>query len=683
MIKNKIIVPKGIRFLKNWKKFCIPNETSILNKQITGCGFTEYCLCNPENIILCSPRKILLENKQEQHPEVFYIKNNYEKDTSVDGDLNSNKPNMDDNDNTSDNIKIEDLLENNDDFDTLPESIRDMYKSIRDAYKNCKKDGRPCKILVTYDSFRHIKWVLENMLHVFQEFRVVVDEFQSIFTDSRFKSTTEMEFLQHLKGIQKVCYVSATPMIEKYLDELEDFKDLPYYELDWEVEDPFRVVTPKINVKQYTKGLNSIVSNIIESYKSGKYESAVIEIDGIKTKIESKEAVFYVNSVKNICDIIKKNELTLDNTNVLCARTEKNEKLLKKSFKVRKGTNVFGEVPLEGEPHKMFTLCTRTVYLGADFYSTNARSFIFSDANIDSLSVDITLDLPQILGRQRLETNPWKNRADLYCKLLTKDKEQTVDSFTAYLNEKQETTEKLLSAFNEVSIENKHILAKRYQEFAKSFNYKSDYVAVNVHSGSDLKPAFNKLVMLAELRAFEIQQYDYKDRFRLFNSLKETKIDYDNELANIIDNIDNLDKFWEKMRYIYNLNMSEELAKRLFDNLIDTSFAKYYYSISKEFASKCGYSKKAMDKEFNRLNSIISTINDSDIPEEIYNSFLVGSRYSKAYIKEKLKEIYDNLGYSKTAKASDLEEYFELKVCNISSGDGKYDKGFEIIKKKG
>lgn len=50
----------------------------------------------------------------------------------------------------------------------------------------------------------------------------------------------------------------------------------------------------------------------------------------------------------------------------------------------------------------MFTFCTRTVYLGADFYSLCARSFIFSDSNIDSLAVDISEDLPQILGRQRL-----------------------------------------------------------------------------------------------------------------------------------------------------------------------------------------------------------------------------------------------------------------------------------------
>ena len=37
--------------------------------------------------------------------------------------------------------------------------------------------------------------------------------------------------------------------------------------------------------------------------------------------------------------------------------------------------------------------------------------------------------------------------------------------------------------------------------------------------------------MLAELRSFEIQQVDYSDRFRLFNSLKETKVSYNKVLV--------------------------------------------------------------------------------------------------------------------------------------------------------
>ena len=73
----------------------------------------------------------------------------------------------------------------------------------------------------------------------------------------------------------------------------------------------------------------------------------------------------------------------------------------------------------------MFTFCTRTVYLGADFYSTNARSFIFSDANIDCLSVDISMDLEQILGRQRLIENPWKDYAKVFIRTLSKKNIET------------------------------------------------------------------------------------------------------------------------------------------------------------------------------------------------------------------------------------------------------------------
>ena len=49
-----------------------------------------------------------------------------------------------------------------------------------------------------------------------------------------------------------------------------------------------------------------------------------------------------------------------------------------------------------------------------------------SDANIESLAVDISLDLPQIMGRQRLDENPWKNHAEFYFKNLGSGKELEV-----------------------------------------------------------------------------------------------------------------------------------------------------------------------------------------------------------------------------------------------------------------
>ena len=90
-IKNdrEIIVPRGIRFISDWKEYSLGlfQFPHILDKKIPGCGYTEYCIKTFLPIILCSPRKILLENKTEQHPEVFYFRNESDVEIETDKDL--------------------------------------------------------------------------------------------------------------------------------------------------------------------------------------------------------------------------------------------------------------------------------------------------------------------------------------------------------------------------------------------------------------------------------------------------------------------------------------------------------------------------------------------------------------------------------------------------------------------
>ena len=71
------------------------------------------------------------------------------------------------------------------------------------------------------------------------------------------------------------------------------------------------------------------------------------------------------------------------------------------------------------------------------------------------------------------------------------------------------------------------------------------------------------------------------------------------------------------------------------------------------------------------------------LKDVILYKFLPGDRISRTKIKSALTEIYENLKISKTPKASDLEDYFEIKVCQITNKEtGKRDNGFEIIKIK-
>lgn len=696
MKKETLVVPAGIRYMSDWAEmeggyrledYKFPH---IVNKQITGCGFTEYCLRNNLNIILCSPRKILLENKEDQHRnEVFLFRTTIAGESLYDKDLNSQRQKKQKELTDAEKKVIEEQTES---------VVHSLHENIRNFWEECRSNNKPCKFLVTYDSFRHIREALrtnkkdrltgklsdEKVDTIKENFIVVIDEFQSVFTDSRFKSSTEIEFLSQLEGLDNVCFVSATPMLDKYLDMLEEFKNLPYYEFDWSKKDPGRVIHPRISV-QYSPSITKCANNIIEKYKSGNFDKySYVDKSNRIIEIESREAVLYFNSVSKICEIIKKNGLTQEECNVLCANTTENENAVRKAFGVRKKNfQGISKVPKYGEPHKMFTLCTRTVYLGADFYSTNAQTFVFSDSNVDCLAVDISLDLPQILGRQRLNENPWKNSATLYFKSTSDVNKKTKEDFDKFLQEKLKATSDLLEIYEGVKNKEKRAtLLSKFETAIKYENYKKDFVAINHHKeSSEAVPVFNNLVMVSEMRAFDIQQVDYKDRFSVFNSVSQHTSTNPEEiiLSTYVDNLKHFKTFIEKLKYICHLG--ETLSKEEMDFIlmqIPTPFDNYYRVLGPARCRSLSYQRDRVMAEYDRV------VNNQgvDIGSIILDSFELDINYSRPFIKEKLAEIYAANNYKKTAKASDICEYFNTVSCDILTDEGKRQSGFKLISKK-
>ena len=670
--KNKysIIVPEGVRYITNWSNYSLNlfQFPHILDKKIPGCGYTEYCLTCDIPVILCSPRLMLLQNKYDQHKgELFYYRNEYIRELFVDKDLTKI---------TRGSIPRELTKEEKDELDKkIKESIAKLNMDLDNYLHDCQFNYKVPKIIVTYDSFRILKEYL-SYREIIQEFHIVIDEFQSIFTDSRFKSDTELTFVNQLQDLSKVCFVSATPMIDKYLKELDEFKNLPYYELDWETEQPGRVIKPDLKVR-FTGSIVSKAKEIIQTYKDKNFEKFTYKDEnGNINIVESKEAVFYVNSVKNICDIIKGCKLSPEECNILCSQSDLNNNTKIKK-KLGKGFDI-GKIPVKDEPHKMFTFCTRTVYLGADFYSTNARTFILSDANMETLAVDISLDLPQILGRQRLVENPWKNRAEFYYKT-NKDK-KSQEEFEEYIERKTKKTQNLLLSYTSTPEIAKHDLAETYQDVAKSFNYKNNYVAVDKHSDSDIYPVFNKLVMISEKRAFEIQQVDYKDRFTVFNSIESSNLIQDSSSDNIHNFlVDFIDRklFTEKMGLLCTAKLTESELGVVLDQ-IPLTYKNYYTTLGPIRLRALGYHITKVEREYQA-----TLFNKEDLKDKIYSNYNEGDKYSKSLLKENLQKLYDSLNYTKKAKANDIEEYFEIKECKVlNSETGKYDHGFELIKRK-
>ena len=65
---------------------------------------------------------------------------------------------------------------------------------------------------------------------------------------------------------------------------------------------------------------------------------------------------------------------------------------------------------------------------------------------------------------------------------------------------------------------------------------------------------------------------------------------------------------------------------------------------------------------------------------EIYNTFKVKEKYPLKYIKETLRGIYQKLGVYRCPKASDLEEFFQVKrIKMISKVDKKSYNGYRLL----
>lgn len=686
-----IVVPRGIRYISQWNDYRIFPYNHIVDKQIPGCGFTEFCIRNDQNLVLCSPRKLLLENKYDQHKdEVFYVISAYEEQV-IDKDLN--KIEKDNGDSFKDYLKEKNEKEKRekekaDNERKKKEYFENLKQGIHDYIQRRNAERKPFKILVTYDSFYLIKAILLEW-GVMGITQVVVDEWQSIFIDSAFKASTENKFLNSLMDLTSpICFVSATPMIEKYLRRIDLFKTIPYYEFDWASDDKYRVRKPKLVVR-LSNSVITTTRKIIQTYLDGKFEGRFVRNDetGTVDYVESKEAVFYLNSVKSILSVIKKMGLRPGQVNILCARNSENVKRINDTLNCLKGPDgkkynfQIGRIPLEGEPHKMFTFCTRTVYLGADFYSTNARTFVLSDANLETLSVDISLDLPQILGRQRLESNPWHNEARFYYKPICEGRKMSKKEFQDIIDRK---TKETLDLLDNVSTSRKRdTLLVNYERLVKSSNYRYHYLSIDyIYQGPesfDRVAKFNDLVKISEERAFDIQQIDYADRFSVFSEvmgLNEVEGD-EEKVADFFSIFEKLPTLGRKLRFFVEFQCDPKTKKLIYHQINEKHFHEYIDALGEEGIKSCGYNVTDINNQLG-----IVSFNPENLKAEIYKEFKEGMILAKVDIKTKLTEIYIRVGYKKTAKASSLGDWFEVKATTTKDQSGKWTNAFELGKRK-
>lgn len=637
MKKTTIKVPLGIKYLSEFKDLYnnIPtNGHYILNKKVCGCGATELYLGCDKKCILASPRKNLLYNKYSQHlSDNFHLfRYNGDKDKYFsNGSISS-----------SETV-------------TYKENLRDYIKN------------GGTKILTTYDSIKHIHEILIELGENLEEWEVIVDEFQVMFYDCNFKANTEYEFYKSLQGFPNVVFLSATPFLEKYLDQLDFFKNMSMYELEW----PRTMIEkPKVNMTKTSKTITKLCEGIIDKYRNGKGETTLV--DG--KEYRSKEAILYINSVKDIVKVIKTLNINPEEVNIICSSTPENISKLKELSEAMGMEYKIGDIPGKGDTHKMFTFCTSTVYVGADFYSDNAYTYIFANPKVESLTIDVSVDIQQIIGRQRLDSNPFKNMATLYFN--TKASDMTEEAFNESIRLKNEKTNRQIENFNSAPHKEEFI-----EGLNKKPNHKENYCCISKDENGNQVIEKNILIELADRRAWEISNKIFNNDFSMFTALsvnmnvtKDTDSD-DSEVKAIFREWNEMKSFKDRAFFYCEAckDIPEVLDKCSF---IPTKYKEYHEALGEEGMKELGWRE---DYIKNAIAPIPFEQRPNDkIMEKLRANLEVGKFYTKTEIKELLCNIFKELGLKGKPSASDISFYIDCEEKSKRM-DGKKVVGYQVI----
>ena len=610
MKKEMIKIPANIKYLTEREKFIeefgkpfeLPN--GILNKEIPGCGATTVALTDEHKTIICSPRNELLKNKHEQYPDTLLV---------IGG---------------VDTKEIETYLQTAE----LP------------------------KILVSYDSV----YKLIGCIKYKSDWRVVVDEFQCLLADSSFKSEIELHFLDNSRSFPYVTFLSATPILDKYLEQIDYFKDMNYYQLDWEEKDIVRVY------RERTKNPINAALEIVRYYQNGNYPSVYVNGE----RIYSKECVIFLNSVNNIVNIIKQTELKPKEVNIIVGNSEDNDRQI---ARIGEGFKR-GRIPLKGETHKKFTFCTSTAYAGCDFYSTNAATFVISDCNRPNTAVDIATELVQIAGRQRLACNPFRQFLTFVYNVNAEEVE--LETFNEHLCRKVNVT---LDEIRDNNNAGEALRAKRIKDFRRipdNVKYQDSYTMYDEQKGEFV---FNRLAYVNEQYCFDVQKFNYQNGVIVKKLLQDSSFDvsenqtyavYQEQLKHLIKK----EPFVDRMQAYCEYRAKQGLIVNLAMSTLESKYPElryYYEALGVDRIKALNYKEKKL------LNEIHIMKTKNKIRHELHGIIHIGDRILTTDIQQTLHDVYDRLGIDKSPKATDLNEFFEIHPVKIPTANGRKN-GFEI-----
>lgn len=515
-----------------------------------------------------------------------------------------------------------------------------VYEGVytEDVIKYLEKSAdKRTKILTTPESFQKVKDAFELMdMDIYGTCFLLFDECHKIVKDADYRSDITLPFDDFFLFNEKAL-VSATPI---------SFSD-PRFEMQ-----KFQIIRiePAFEYKLPVSLIHT--NNVLEQLKR--------TLD----KLDATDICLFVNSTDMIYSFIKQLDIENEST-VFCAKKSV-EKLKNKKFK-----HAFEQ--WSKSRMKKYNFFTSRFYNALDIeLKIKPTVIMISDVYFSEYSmIDPHTDAIQAIGR-------FRNGVNRVCHIFNTNPNlpvRTEEEIGIYLQVSKEVYDKIKTFYDCATSEDAR---KAYREALKvlPFNQmlnkdgKENFFAIdNYVDEALLKSSYNaQEKLIASYRSNRLFDLDVESAYFPFGDFERLK--KESKYASLKD------KRKEVVRQLELLKGDDEteMIRNYKEDLrkADSFIYGAYEEIGKEMIESLDYSVKRI-KEAMILKQYREKTEGTEFIQLIKNSFKVGQKYTKKYIKEELTRIYALTGVTpqKTITGQSIKEFFHVKEIN-TGGSRKF-----------
>ncbi|MCH7411143.1 DEAD/DEAH box helicase family protein [Belliella sp. DSM 111904] len=535
-------------------------------------------------------------------------------------------------------------------------------------------DFKGKKIFVTWESLKRLVNALGDKV---KDYRIAIDEAHKLTDSGAFRTDAIQDVIELHTRFKAFVLGTATPIEDDYMH--SEFLGIQ-----------------KVHIKWYNLRQVNIKYSVYEQSNLHK-RAAMIAINHL-TGVTDGNAHIFLNSVKGIAKIIKQIAgspfFDKSQIRIVASKSERNKEI----YRRLKLPNI--EVNSINDDVKKVNFYTATAWEGCDVIDNDdlGKTYIISDGELDHTKVNVSVQLPQIIGRVR--TSKFKHDIELLYSPNKYNSSVTKEEFEAeIIKEFKETKEKIenyklkVQKVKEIGFDTDDI-TKVFKESAESNPFilerNNDFIVNELafknemHNFETIHKVYYVPTVVQDLNGVKkVSKQCAKGADR---QIKHNDITY-KYVAEESKTITGLDKKLITGRVLFSDLCKEyiELIQEPFSISNRIKIIEGIEPIIKEAFDKLGVDKmKALEYrkgEFQKELIKTDRLNDNSWKVSKLLDLRVGQWVATASLKIKLQEVYDELKIKKKAKATDISNYY-----NVLSHKKRIDSvpvaGFTIVLEK-